>query len=80
MPSSIPWLFGYIGYHRSFIQICSLSAPKLVNVFIKEIMSIHGLPQTIVSDRDKVFTSKFWKQICNRQVIKLARSSAYYPQ
>ena len=56
------------------------STPKVADVFIKEIVSIHGLPQTIVSNRDKVFTSKFWEQTCARQGIKLAHNSAYHPQ
>jgi len=56
------------------------STPKVADVFIKEIVSIHGLSQTIVSDCDKVFTSKFWEQICARKGIKLARNSAYHPQ
>jgi len=56
------------------------SAHKVADLFIQEIVSMHGLPQSIVSNRDKVFTSKFWDQICSRQGIKLARNLAYHSQ
>jgi len=56
------------------------SAPKVADSFIHTVVSVHGLPHSILSYRDKVFTSKFWEQICKRQGITVARSSAYHPQ
>jgi len=55
------------------------STPKVVDAFIKMVVSVHGIPKTIVSSRDKVFTSKFWEQICVYQGISLVCSSAYLP-
>jgi hypothetical protein len=37
------------------------SGEKLVNLYVQEIVSKHGVPKTIVSDRGSVFTSAFWK-------------------
>ena len=33
---------------------------KLASVLLKELVSHQGLPKTIISDQDKLFTSKFW--------------------
>ena len=41
---------------------------------------LHGIPSTIVSDRDPVFTSLFWKELMKLQGVSLAISSAYHPQ
>jgi hypothetical protein len=38
------------------------------------------MPKSIVSDRDKVFTSNFWKKLFELQSTTLAMSSAYHPQ
>ncbi|KAI3825313.1 hypothetical protein L1987_06795 [Smallanthus sonchifolius] len=38
------------------------SSEKLAEIFIKEIVSRHGMPLSIVSDRDTRFTSRFWKK------------------
>jgi hypothetical protein len=37
------------------------SREKLVNLYVQEIVSKHGVPKTIVSDRGPIFTSAFWK-------------------
>jgi len=43
-----------------FIPLTSdFSTPKAADAFIKTMVSVHGIPKTIVSDRDKVFTNKF---------------------
>ena len=43
-------------------------------------MRLHGVPKTIVSDRDVKFLSYFWKTLCAKLGIKLLFSSAYHPQ
>ncbi|CAL9217962.1 unnamed protein product [Arabidopsis halleri] len=44
------------------------------------VMKLHGLPKTIVSDRDPVFTSAFWRELWKLSGTKLCMSSAYHPQ
>jgi transposase InsO family protein len=48
--------------------------------FLNNIVKLHGLPKTIVSDRDKVFTSSFWKSLFEMLDIELKLSSTYHPQ
>ena len=35
----------------------------IVNIFMKEIFRLHGMPREIVFDRDTKFTSRFWKSL-----------------
>lgn len=39
------------------------SASEVAQIFIKEIMRLHGVPKNFVSDRDAKFTSKFFKEL-----------------
>jgi transposase InsO family protein len=41
---------------------------------------LHGLSSTIISDRDLVFTSKFWRSLFKLVGIELKLSSFYHPQ
>jgi hypothetical protein len=56
------------------------SGEKLVNLYVREIVSKHGVPKTIVSDRGSVFTSAFWKQLHEALGFQLDFSNAYHPQ
>ena len=56
------------------------SALETANIFIKEIIRLHGVPDSVVSDRGVQFTSKFWKELCKALQIKVCLSSAYHPQ
>ncbi|XP_028552383.1 uncharacterized protein LOC114580110 [Dendrobium catenatum] len=53
------------------------NATTVAAVFIREIVRLHGFPESIVSDRDKVFLSHFWKEMFKLQGTHLKRSSTY---
>ena len=53
---------------------------KLVQLYIREIVRLHGVPSSIVSDRDLRFTSRFWQTLQSAMGSKLTMSSAYHPQ
>jgi hypothetical protein len=55
------------------------SADKLAQLFMSQLFKLHGMPQTIISDRDSTFTSKFWYEIFRLQGVFLAFSTAYHP-
>lgn len=56
------------------------SAKTVAEVFVKEVARLHGMPRSIVSDRDPVFTSQFWSEYFRLQGSKLRMSSAYHTQ
>ncbi|KAD7480241.1 hypothetical protein E3N88_03377 [Mikania micrantha] len=56
------------------------SAAQLAQVFLDEIFKLHGCPDTIVSDRDPLFMSNFWKEFMRLQGVTLSFSSVYHPQ
>ncbi|GJP29248.1 hypothetical protein CLOM_g22337, partial [Closterium sp. NIES-68] len=53
---------------------------EIAQLFVRYIISQHGIPTTLISDRDPKFTSKFWKELMSLFGTKLAMSSAYHPQ
>ncbi|GJP36868.1 hypothetical protein CLOM_g21334, partial [Closterium sp. NIES-68] len=53
---------------------------ETAQLFIRYIISQHGIPTTLISDQDPKFTSKFWKELMSFPITKLAMSSAYHPQ
>lgn len=52
---------------------------KLGQLFINEIMILHGVPMSIVSDRDPRFTSNFWGGLQKEFGTKLRFSAAFHP-
>jgi len=65
--------------HFILINI-SLPVAQLAEIYIREIVKVHGIPSSIVSDRDPRFTSRFWKSLQEALGSKLRLSSAYHPQ
>ena len=53
---------------------------KLAELFLREIVRLHGVPKTIVSDRDGRFTSRFWKSLHAAMGTQLRFSTAFHPQ
>jgi transposase InsO family protein len=49
-------------------------------IYISRILSLHGIPKTIVSNRGLQFVSKFWEELHKSLGTKLLHSSAYHPQ
>ena len=56
------------------------SMEQLARLYIKEVVPLHGIPVSIVSDRDPRFTSKFWRSLQNSWGTKLKLSTAFHPQ
>jgi hypothetical protein len=58
----------------------SSDASDLAYAFLKIVVSQHGLPDEIISDRDKLFTSKFWKSLMAQLGANHKLSTAFHPQ
>jgi hypothetical protein len=56
------------------------SAESVAQAFFGEIVRLHGVPQSMVSDRDVVFTSKFWRELMRLMGTDLHMTSAFHPQ
>lgn len=46
--------------------------------FAENIIHLHGIPKKLVSDRDKVFLSKFWQELLRQSGTTIHMSSAYH--
>jgi transposase InsO family protein len=54
--------------------------PQYAEKYITEIVQLHGIPKTIVSDRGSQFTAHFLEHLHQGLGISLIRSTAYHPQ
>jgi hypothetical protein len=56
------------------------TASSVGKAFFSEVVRLHGLPESIVSDRDPVFTGKVWKELFIKSGVSLKMSTAFHPQ
>ena len=56
------------------------SSHQYAEVYMARIVSLHGVPKTIISDRGSQFVARFWEQLHASLGTQLIRSSAYHPQ
>lgn len=56
------------------------SAASVAEYFVKQIIRLHGVPKKIVSDRDKIFLSRFWQEVFTRSGTTLGMSTTYHPK
>jgi transposase InsO family protein len=55
------------------------TAAKVAQLFVDHVFKLHSLPKSIVSDRDPIFTSKFWQQFFKCVGTELKMSTPYHP-
>ena len=53
---------------------------KLAKLYLDEIIRLHGIPVSIVSDRNPRFISRFWQKMQEMLGVKLSFSTTYHPQ
>src|SRR5437667_8583347 len=56
------------------------TSKNIAELFLQEVFRHHGLPLSIVSDRDPRFTAKFWQALQKALGVKLLMSTAGHPQ
>jgi hypothetical protein len=56
------------------------TATPVAWAFFNDIVRLHGIPSSIVSDQDPVFTSEFWMELFTMIGVKLHLFSAFHPQ
>ena len=56
------------------------TAMSVAHLYFNHIYKLHGLPNSIISDRDRIFTSNLWKELFRLSDTQLSMSSSYHPQ
>jgi transposase InsO family protein len=64
----------FIAVHTTY------SLQQYAELYMDQIVRLHGIPKTIISDRGTQFVARFWEQLHECLGTKLIRSSSYHPQ
>lgn len=67
--------------HAHFIPLGHpYTASTVARVFFNDIVRLHGFPESIVSDRDPIFTGHLWRDLFKHAGVQLKLSTAFHPQ
>jgi hypothetical protein len=73
-----------VNKYSKFAQFVPLRHPFtaaiVAKLFMDNIYKLHGLPKSIISDQDRIFTSKLWQLLFKLASIQLRMISSYHPQ
>jgi ribosomal protein L21E len=77
----IPVVVDRLTKYAHFLTVAHpFTAQTVANLFLDNIVKLHGPPQVIVSDRDRIFTSKLWQEMLSAYKVDLHYSTAYHPE
>jgi transposase InsO family protein len=68
------------GMHTFIPMAHPFTSLLVAKLYLSEVYKLHGLPATLISNRDLVFTSKLWQELFHLAGTKLCMSNAYHPQ
>jgi hypothetical protein len=73
-----------VDHLSKYSHFCALQHPftasTVAQLFMDQVFKLHGMPHSIVSDRDPTFTRNFWEALFKLQGTQLYLSIAYHPQ
>nr|GFA09272.1 retrotransposon protein, putative, Ty3-gypsy subclass [Tanacetum cinerariifolium] len=67
-------------YLKEIILNEKFKTKKLARLYLKEIVCKHGVPVSIISDRDPIFASRFWRSLQESLGTSVDMCTAYHPQ
>ncbi|XP_058740857.1 uncharacterized protein LOC131613183 [Vicia villosa] len=67
------------GVHLAAL-VPNYTAHKIASIFFDTVCKLHGMPRSLVSDKDPLFISKFWRELFSLCGTKLRMSTAYHPE
>ena len=66
--------------HHYIAAKTTMNAKELADLFNHHVWKLHGLPDTIVSDRKFVIIAEFWRAVCHRLQINISLSTVFHPK
>jgi hypothetical protein len=67
-------------YDHFFLVKHPYTSASIAQIFLDNVVKMHGVPQSIICDRDRVFTSSFWTELFKLLKTDLKLSTTYHPQ
>ena len=67
-------------FSHLFVVTTTFTVAQVAKLFFREVFRLHGLPKSVVSDRDNIFLSAFWKELFKMMGKNLTPTKSYHPQ